>query len=108
MKEFPGQFDRRSLIASAGATAVALALPVLPAETLSTKGHIIVNPSGADDAPGSLAKPSYGLFGNGCGTIPTPSLTAMIRSTGRLVSLSTCPLGQVMISDSILDLFPKP
>src|SRR3984885_6509061 len=57
MKEFPGQFDRRSFIASAGATAVALALPVLPAETVSTKGHIIVSPSGADDAPGSLAHP---------------------------------------------------
>jgi hypothetical protein len=57
MKEFPGQFDRRSFIASAGATAVALALPVLPAETVSTKGHIIVSPSGADDAPGNLAHP---------------------------------------------------
>ncbi|HEY2859711.1 MAG TPA: right-handed parallel beta-helix repeat-containing protein [Terracidiphilus sp.] len=57
MKEFPGQFDRRSFIASAGATAVALSLPVLPAEAASTKGHIIVSPSGTDDAPGSLAHP---------------------------------------------------
>jgi hypothetical protein len=32
MNEFPGQLDRRTFIASAGATAFTLALPVLPAE----------------------------------------------------------------------------
>ena len=57
MNEFPGQFDRRTFIASAGATAFALALPALPAETSSTQDFIIVSPGGADDAPGSLAHP---------------------------------------------------
>ncbi len=32
MNEFPDQLDRRTFIASAGATAFTLALPVLPAE----------------------------------------------------------------------------
>ena len=54
MNEFPGQLDRRPFIASAGATAFALALRVLPAETESTRDYIIVSPNGADDAPGSL------------------------------------------------------
>jgi hypothetical protein len=57
MNKFPGQFDRRTFIAGAGATAFALALPVIPAEALSTQDSIIVSPSGADDAPGSLAHP---------------------------------------------------
>jgi len=57
MKEFPDQLDRRSFIASAGATAVVLALPDLPAEAASTMGHIIVSPSGTDDAPGTIAHP---------------------------------------------------
>ena len=57
MNEFTGQFDRRTFIAGAGATALALALPVLPAETLSSRDSIIVSPTGADDAPGSLAHP---------------------------------------------------
>lgn len=57
MNELPGQFDRRTFIAGAGATALALALPVLSAETLSTQDSIIVSPGGDDDAPGSLAHP---------------------------------------------------
>ncbi len=61
MNEFPGQFDRRTFIASAGATAFALALPVLPAEIVSTQDSIIVNSTGADDAPGSLARPIHSL-----------------------------------------------
>src|ERR1035437_4300756 len=61
MNEFPGQFDRRTFITSAGATAFALALPVLPAETVSTQDCIIVSPSGADDASGSLAHPIRSL-----------------------------------------------
>jgi hypothetical protein len=60
MNGFPGQFDRRSFIAGAGATALALALDV-PAETVSTQDCIIVSPSGADDAPGSLAHPIRSL-----------------------------------------------
>src|SRR5580658_1589146 len=61
MNEFPGQLDRRTFIASAGATAFALTLPVLPAEIASTQNCIIVSPNGADDAPGSLAHPVRGL-----------------------------------------------
>ena len=61
MNEFPGQLDRRTFIASAGAIAFALALPVLPAETESTRDCIIVSPNGADDAPGSLAHPLRSL-----------------------------------------------
>jgi Right handed beta helix region len=60
MNGFPGQFDRRSFIAGAGATALALALDV-PAETVSTQNCIIVSPNGADDAPGSLAHPIRSL-----------------------------------------------
>ena len=41
------------------------------------------------------------------GTIPTPSLTAILESTGTFVSLSTCPLGHVITSDSILNFFPN-
>ena len=37
-----------------------------------------------------------GTFGNARGTIPAPSFTVMILSTGKLVSLSTCPLGHVI------------
>ena len=61
MNEFPGQFDRRTFITGAGASAIALALPVLPAEAVSTQDSIIVSPSGADDAPGSLAHPIRSL-----------------------------------------------
>ena len=61
MNEFPGQFDRRTFVASAGATALALALPALNAETAATKDCIIVSPNGADDAPGSLAHPIRSL-----------------------------------------------
>jgi hypothetical protein len=61
MNEFPGQLDRRTFIVSAGATAFAIALPVLPAETESTRDCIIVSPNGADDAPGSLAHPIRSL-----------------------------------------------
>ena len=57
MKEFPDSLDRRSFIASAGVTAVVLALPDLLAEAASTMGHIIVSPSGTDDAPGTIAHP---------------------------------------------------
>src|SRR5271165_2936532 len=49
-----------------------------------------------------------GTFGNGCGTIPAPSLTAMIESIGTFVSLSTCPLGQLITRDSIFDRLPRP
>ena len=55
------QLDRRSFIASAGAAAFALALPVLPAETESARKAIIVSPKGADDAPGTLAHPLRSL-----------------------------------------------
>ena len=61
MTEFPSKFDRRTFIASAGATAVGLALPDLPAETVSTRDSIIVSPSGTDDSPGSLAHPVRSL-----------------------------------------------
>jgi hypothetical protein len=61
MNEFPIQFDRRTFIASAGATAIALALPDPPSETDSTLDSIIVSPSGTDDAPGSLAHPVRSL-----------------------------------------------
>jgi hypothetical protein len=61
MNEFAGQFDRRTFVASAGATALALALPVLNAETASAEDCIIVSPNGADDAPGNLAHPIRSL-----------------------------------------------
>jgi hypothetical protein len=61
MNEFPGQFDRRTFIASAGAVAFALAAPALPAESVSTHDSIIVSPNGTDDAPGSLAHPLRSL-----------------------------------------------
>src|SRR5258708_1905340 len=61
MNESAGQFDRRTFIARAGATAFALASPVLPAETGSARDCIIVSPNGADDAPGSLAHPIRSL-----------------------------------------------
>jgi hypothetical protein len=61
MNESAGQFDRRTFVASAGATALALALPVLNAETASTEDCIIVSPNGADDAPGSLGHPIRSL-----------------------------------------------
>ncbi|MGA7341752.1 MAG: right-handed parallel beta-helix repeat-containing protein [Terracidiphilus sp.] len=61
MNEFASQFDRRTFIASAGATALVLALPNLTAETSSTRDSIIVSPNGADDAPGSLAHPVRSL-----------------------------------------------
>src|ERR1035437_1417124 len=51
------QLDRRSFIASAGAAAFGLALPVLRAETESAGKAIIVSPKGADDAPGTVAEP---------------------------------------------------
>jgi hypothetical protein len=57
MNKSPRQLDRRTFIASAGTTAFALALPVLPAEAESTRNSIIVSPNGADDSPGSLAHP---------------------------------------------------
>jgi hypothetical protein len=56
-----GQLDRRTFIASAGKATFALALPVLPAETVSTRDCIIVSPKGDDDAPGSLAHPLRSL-----------------------------------------------
>src|SRR5215469_12396360 len=49
-----------------------------------------------------------GAFGKLRGTIPVPSFTAMILSTGRSVNLSTCPLGQVITSDSIRERLPRP
>ena len=61
MIEFHRQFDRRTFIAGAGATAFALVLPVLPAEPASIQDCIIVSPNGADDAPGSLAHPLRSL-----------------------------------------------
>src|ERR1017187_10894289 len=61
MNELLGQFDRRTFIAGAGATAFSLALPVLSAETESTRDCIIVSPNGADDAPGSLSDPLRSL-----------------------------------------------
>ena len=61
MTEFHGQFDRRTFIANAGATAFALAFPNLPAEAMSTQDCIIVSPGGADGAPGSLTHPIRSL-----------------------------------------------
>ena len=61
MNEFPVQLDRRTFIARVGAIAFALASPVLPAATESTRDCIIVSPNGADDAPGSLAHPLRSL-----------------------------------------------
>src|SRR6266699_4991755 len=49
-----------------------------------------------------------GTLGKLRGTIPVPSLTAVILSMGLFVSLSTCPLGQVISNESILVRFPKP
>src|SRR4029077_17812870 len=48
------------------------------------------------------------MRGNLCGTIPAPSLTAMILSIGTLVSLSTNPLGQFTSRESIFVLAPNP
>jgi hypothetical protein len=56
-----GQLDRRTFIASAGKAIFALALPLLPAETVSTRDCIIVSPKGDDDAPGGLAHPLRSL-----------------------------------------------
>ena len=61
MNKFPGQFDRRTFIASAGATGIALELPVHPAAAESARDNIIVSPNGADDAPGSLTHPIRSL-----------------------------------------------
>lgn len=61
MNEFPGQFDCRTFVVGAGATAVALALPVLPAEPASIQDCIIISPEGTDGAPGSLAHPIRSL-----------------------------------------------
>ena len=61
MNELLGQFDRRTFIAGAGATAFSIALPVLAAETESTRDCIIVSPNGSDDAPGSLSHPLRSL-----------------------------------------------
>src|SRR5579863_5972727 len=47
-------------------------------------------------------------FGKLRGTMPTPSLTAMILSMGTLVSFSTRPLGQVISSESIFARLPRP
>src|ERR1700704_5639073 len=48
------------------------------------------------------------IFGKLPGTIPAPSFTAMILSTGTLVSFSTDPLGQVISRDAILVRLPRP
>jgi hypothetical protein len=56
-----GQLDRRTFIASAGVTAYALALPILPAKIEVARVCIIVSPNGADDTPGSLAHPLHSL-----------------------------------------------
>ncbi len=61
MNELLGQFDRRTFIAGAGATAFSIALPVLAAENESTRDCIIVSPNGSDDAPGSLSHPLRSL-----------------------------------------------
>src|SRR6266550_1962155 len=49
---------------------------------------------------------SAGYLGKLLGTIPVPSLTAMIQSIGTFVSRSTRPLAQVISRDSILARFP--
>ena len=56
---------------------------------------------------GSISLHRLGTYGKLLGTIPVPSLTAMIRSIGTFVSRSTCPLGQVISRDSILARFPQ-
>src|SRR4029077_19962157 len=48
------------------------------------------------------------IFGNGCGTIPVPSFTAMILSMGTFAIFSTEPLGQVISRESILVRLPRP
>src|SRR5438874_10037307 len=48
------------------------------------------------------------ILGNLCGTIPLPSFTAMIWSTGTSVSFCTCPLGHVISRESILVRSPRP
>src|SRR5882757_4078425 len=48
------------------------------------------------------------IFGKLRGTIPALSFTAIILSTGTLVSFSTDPLGQVISRDSILVRLPRP
>src|SRR6267142_6161706 len=48
------------------------------------------------------------IFGKLRRTIPAPSFTAIILSTGTLVSFSTDPLGQVISRESILVRFPRP
>jgi len=55
---------------------------------------------------GSISLHRLGTFGKLLGTIPVPSLTAMIQSIGTFVSRSTCPLAQVISRDSILARFP--
>src|SRR5215469_4338021 len=49
-----------------------------------------------------------GIFGKFRGTIPVPSFTVIILSIGGSVNLSTCPLGQVMTSDSMWVRLPRP
>src|SRR5262249_17114872 len=49
-----------------------------------------------------------GTFGKIRGTIPVPSFTAIILSTGMSFSRSTCPLGHLISSVSILLRLPNP
>src|SRR6478672_6854687 len=62
------------------------------------------------DSPLTLIAFAYRVrtLGNERGTIPTPSLIAMIPSIGTFVSLSTWPLGHVITSESIFERFPNP
>jgi hypothetical protein len=49
-----GQLDRRTFIASGGATPCVLASPIRPAKIESNRDCIIVSPNGPDDTPGNL------------------------------------------------------
>ena len=55
-------------------------------------------------------RPAYllGMRGKERGMMPVPSFTVMIWLMGRLVSLSTVPLGQVISSPSMLLRCPRP
>jgi hypothetical protein len=56
-----GLLDRRIFIASAGAIACALALPILAANIESVHDCIVVSPNGADDTPRDIVHPLRSL-----------------------------------------------
>jgi len=57
---------------------------------------------------GSISLHRVGTFGKLRGTIPVPSLTAMIRSIGNIRQSIHLPARQVISRDSILARFPNP